>query len=411
MEGRPFLHRQGGVDARPEPLGGGLLVAGGAVDLSRQIQPIDGFRLQGLPQLARLDEIILDGIGAPHDFGLPETRNGADDLFLDFQGKAVPQALGVDFLRVKPLELEDHGMAFLVGKPHDLVLQGRAIAGAHPPDRPRVQGRSVDVLPDEAVGFPRGMAEEGGKPLGAETRRPVGKGFEIGVAVLPFQNGKIDGGCLEPRRRARFHPPHFKAQIPETPGQGDRGDFPGPSRGLAGCAHVDQPVQKGSRGDHNGGGTVEKTGGVHDARDAPPLHDDPFHQGLAQVEVFLLFHHRLHGQAVELLVALHPGGLDRRSLGAVENPEMDGRTVGDFSHLAAQGVHFLDQLAFGKPPDGGVAGHEGDAVQADIEQEGAASHPGGGQGGLAAGVTRPDNDHITGFHDPSFRSLAPFGQV
>ena len=79
------------------------------------------------------------------------------------------------------------------------------------------------------------------------------------------------------------------------------------------------------------------------------------------MEALFLLHDGLHGQAVELLVALEPGGLHGRPLGGVEQAEVDGRQIGDPAHLAAQGVHFLDKLALGQAADGGIAGHQGHA--------------------------------------------------
>ncbi len=112
------------------------------------------------------------------------------------------------------------------------------------------------------------------------------------------------------------------------------------------------------------------------------------------MEVLLLLQDGLHGQTVELLVALEAGGLDGRAFGGVQEAEVDGGLVGDPAHLAAQGVDLLDELALGKTPDGGVAGHQRDGVEIDVEQERLAAHPGRRERGLAARMPSPDHDDV-----------------
>jgi len=57
-----------------------------------------------------------------------------DDLLLQLQGEAVAEALGVDLLRVEPLELQRDGVLAAVGKAHHLVLERGAVARADPRD-------------------------------------------------------------------------------------------------------------------------------------------------------------------------------------------------------------------------------------------------------------------------------------
>ena len=73
---------------------------------------------------------------------------------------------------------------------------------------------------------------------------------------------------------------------------------------------------------------------------------------------------------------------------------MDGGFVGDPAHLTAQGVHLLDELALGEAADRGVAGHESNRVQADVEQQRLAAHPRRREGRLAARVPSPDNNDV-----------------
>ena len=126
----------------------------------------------------------------------------------------------------------------------------------------------------------------------------------------------------------------------------------------------------------------------------PPSTIELLHEALTEVEVLLLLHDGLHRQAVELLVALEAGGLDGRPLGGVQEAEVDGGLVGDPAHLTAQGVDLLDELALGEAADRGIAGHERDGVEVDVEQQGLAAHPGRRQGRLAARMPAADDDDV-----------------
>ena len=172
-------------------------------------------------------------------------------------------------------------------------------------------------------------------------------------------------------------------------GQLQRGDLAGPARRIMDVADVDEPAEEGPRRDDHRPAAVEDAGLIDDAADPAVLHDEALHQTLPQVEPLFPLHDGLHGEAVALLVALEAGGLDGRSFGGVQETEVDGGLVGDPAHLAAQGVDLLDELALGEPPDRGVAGHERDGVEIDVEQERLAAHPRRGEGRLAARVPPP----------------------
>jgi len=103
---------------------------------------------------------------------------------------------------------------------------------------------------------------------------------------------------------------------------------------------------------------VEITALVKHAYDLAVFDNEFFDYRLSDVEIFLVFHRRFHCQAVELLVALHAGGLYRRALGGVKQAEMRRGFICDFTHLAAQRVDFLDQLSLGQAPDCRVARHQ-----------------------------------------------------
>jgi hypothetical protein len=325
---------------------------------------------------------------------LLKPRNAVDYPFLEFRRKRIPQSLRVDLLSVQPFPLEDDGVALLVGETHHLVFEGGTVTGADPFDDPGIEGGETDVLADETVGlFPR-RREEGGKALLAQSFRGEGEGFRIGIAVLTDEAGKVDRGGAQARGCSRLHPPHLETERPERGGQFQGGDLASPARRPADVADVDEAAEEGPRGDDHRPPGVKDARLIDHAADPPVFDDELLHQALTEMEAFLLLHDRLHGKAVDLLVALEAGRLDGRAFGGVQEAEMDGSFVGYPPHLPAQGVEFLDELALGEAADRGVAGHQRNGVEVYVEQERLTTHPRRREGRFAARVPAPDDDDV-----------------
>ena len=161
---------------------------------------------------------------------------------------------------------------------------------------------------------------------------------------------------------------------------------------------MNQAVQKGPRGKDQGLAAAEGPRLLLDAGHLSIVHNNVIDKTLAQVEPLLPLHHGLHGEPVKLFVALKAGGLNRRTLGGVEQTEMDCRLIRNLSHLAPQGIDFLDQLTLGQASDGGIAGHQGDGIQADVEQGRFTTHPRRGQCGFTARMASPDDNDIVPIH-------------
>jgi len=147
--------------------------------------------------------------------------------------------------------------------------------------------------------------------------------------------------------------------------------------------------------------------GVQYAENFAVLNDQGLHHGLADVQVGLIFHRRLHGQTVKLLVALHAGGLNGRALGGVEQAEMHGGFIRDPAHLSAQRVDFLDELAFGEPADGRIARHERDGIEIDVEQKRPGAHARRGQRRFTARVPAANNQYVVRIS----QILCPFNPI
>jgi hypothetical protein len=119
-----------------------------------------------------------------------------------------------------------------------------------------------------------------------------------------------------------------------------------------------------------------------------------FDEGLFQMETGLFFDDAFHGKTIELFVALYTGGLDSRPLGGIEQAEMDRCLVGDPAHFPAEGIDLLDELPLGEAADGRIAGHQGNGIEVDIEEQCLAAHAGRRQSTFTARMAAADNYNI-----------------
>jgi hypothetical protein len=63
-----------------------------------------------------------------------------------------------------------------------------------------------------------------------------------------------------------------------------------------------------------------------------------------------------------VFVSLSPGRLDSGAPRTIQDPVLDHGCVDEFSHLAAQGVYFPDEISFGEAAHGGITGEGAYAV-------------------------------------------------
>ncbi len=115
------------------------------------------------------------------------------------------------------------------------------------------------------------------------------------------------------------------------------------------------------------------------------------------MDTWFLLQMGLHSQAIGLFVALDPGAPNRRTFGGIEQSELNAGLVRQTAHKATQGVDLFDQVAFGQPPYGGVAGHVGNGVQIQIKNQDLQTHTGGRQSAFTAGVPGSHHNEIIGF--------------
>src|SRR5205823_4219021 len=78
--GLALPHGERGIDAGDEALRGGFLVAGGAVDLAGEVQSGKRASLERALELARIEEVVLDGIAGAGEVRILEAADGAHEL-------------------------------------------------------------------------------------------------------------------------------------------------------------------------------------------------------------------------------------------------------------------------------------------------------------------------------------------
>ena len=125
-----LLHLQARVDAGEQALRGGFFVAGGAVDLAREIQARHVLRLERGVQVARIEEVVFDRIAGPRDVRVLEALDAAHERLLHVERQAGRNAVRVDLVRVEAFRLDEDLVRRLVGEADDLVFDRGAIPRA-----------------------------------------------------------------------------------------------------------------------------------------------------------------------------------------------------------------------------------------------------------------------------------------
>ena len=138
---------------------------------------------------------------------------------------------------------------------------------------------------------------------------------------------------------------------------------------------------------------VPAVAGDH-AADPAVLDDQILDAALDHLEIGGGADGRLHGLAVELAVGLGARALHGRTLGAVEQPELDAGGVGDAAHQAVEGIDLAHQVALAEPADGRIAGHLADRGERVGDERRAGAHAGSRGRGFAAGMAAAHHDHV-----------------
>ena len=115
---------------------------------------------------------------------------------------------------------------------------------------------------------------------------------------------------------------------------------------------------------------------------------------LKYLEIVLVFKARSYCLAVEDTVGLGTRSTYRGPLAVVECTELDPRLIGGDSHRSTHGVDFPYKMSFSDSPNGRVAGHLAEGLDAMCQEQRLASHTRRGKRGLGTGMTATNHNNV-----------------
>jgi len=102
-------------------------------------------------------------------------------------------------------------------------------------------------------------------------------------------------------------------------------------------------------------------------------------------------------ELVGLFITLSTWGTHGWTFACVEHTELDSGGVSVESHSSAEGVYFPDHMSFGKPTDGGVAGHGSYSIKVLGQDGNVTAESGSGQSSFYSGVAGTDDEDVVFF--------------
>ena len=389
-----------GIDAGHQPLAGGFFVAGGAVDLPREVQPLDQLGLQAMLQLGGWEVVVLHRIAWPEHACLGEAGDLLQGSQLHLFGQAGGEAVDVGLHRIPALGFHEDLVAVLVGEAVDLVLDAGAVPGTQSADAPIEHRATVESGPEDVVHLGTRVGHPAAQ-LGTCTGSADGRGawhvaeaFGVGIAGLFLQYAVVDASAIHTRGSAGLHPSGLEAEFHQLFGDAVAGFFTGPSAAELALADVHDPVHEGAAGEHHGAARDAHAHAGHHTYHLTTFHFDAVDAVLPEVDVGGLFQHATPFAGEEVAVVLAAGAPHGRSLAAVEHAELDGAAVADDAGVATQGIHLAHDLPLGHAPHGGVAAHLSDDPHVHGDQEHAGAQVGRCRRRFAAGMAAAHHHHI-----------------
>ena len=287
-----------------------------------------------------------------------QTRDRLQDRPLHILWQTGGYAVRIHGGIVQAFRLQEDIMAVLAGEPDDLVLDRGTITRPAPSDLARIDGRAVDVLPDDRMGR-LGRAGHSAFDLPVhQARRHRAERLRLIVAGIGAQPVPVDGPSVQSRRSARLKAAKRQAQ-PAQASAPARPTAPLPSAGRRlPVAYMDDPAQERPGRQHHRAAANALTAGTDDRRDAPvAIRFKVFDRGGQQREVWCVFQQHAYRLPVKGAIRLRARAAYRWALAAVQQLEVDSGSIGGPPHHPVQRVDLPHQMAFADPADRRVARH------------------------------------------------------
>src|SRR5207237_10210022 len=116
------------IQSGEKPLGCGLFVPRGAVDLAGEEQAPKRLRLKRSMEVARIEIVVLDGVSRPHDVSVLQPADRVHQVELNVERQARGDAVRVELVRRQALRLDANLVARLAGEAVHIGLSGWAVA-------------------------------------------------------------------------------------------------------------------------------------------------------------------------------------------------------------------------------------------------------------------------------------------
>ncbi len=249
-------------------------------------------------------------------------------------------------------------MLVAAGEAVDLVLDRGTVARPDPLDHPGKHRRAVESGADDVVGAGVGVGDPA-RHLARMLRGIAheGKHRHRVVARLHLHYRVVDAAAVEARRRAGLEAAGRQLQFAQALRQRDRRWVAEAAGAEVLEADMHQAVEEGAGGEHHGRRLETDAELGDDAADLVARQRQVVHRGLEQCQVRLVLQAAADRLLVHDAVGLGAGGTHRRTLGGVEDAELDAGFVGRGRHRPAEGIDLLDQVTLADAADRGVARH------------------------------------------------------
>ena len=308
----------GGVQSGQQALGGGFLVAGGAVELTRTVQSPHHLAFQRGFQTGGVHAVVLDGVGRAHDLDVLKAPDAAVKGVLHILRQAAGGTLQIHLFGVLAAGFHKNGVAVLARKAHHLVLDGGAVTRADTLDHAAVQRAALDVVQNDLVGL---RVRVGDPAFHLVVHGGVGheaEGLQLVVRVtrLTLQPAEVDAAPVHTGGGAGLEPP----------------------QGQTGSLHKDLAAQIGAGGQHHALCGVLAVELGNDALHPAVFHLKAHHLGLMDGKAGGKLQCVLHVFVVAFAVGLHPQCVHRRALALVQHPTLQVGGIRRQTHHAAKGI-------------------------------------------------------------------------
>ena len=223
-----------------------------------------------------------------------------------------------------------------------------------------------------------------------EVAEPAG----VDVAGLLGHFAVVQGASVDTWRGSRLHASAFEAQVDELLGDPHGGTLACATASKLLFSNVQQPVQKGSVGEHHRLGADLHSESCFDPNATATFREDANHTVLPKIKVGRALEHFSPGLGEEVAVVLSPRAPHGGALGFVQHAELNGAAVGHEAGVPAKGIDLSNDLSFGDASHGGVARHLPNDPHVHGDQEGGGAQIGCCCRGFVAGVSGADHNHI-----------------